>query len=161
MISLNIRKLERKLEKRELSARADFQYLLTYLVFFTVLFFIPKDSTFPFDYWNFTEFILVLIIIILGTKQLYEINEKGGNFQFLKRFFSLSFVIGLWVLILFSLIVLAYKIIMFIIPIELFTSINGLMETDLAQFIIVPVLVILFFYFMKKSFSRINSFPTD
>lgn len=157
MIWLNLNALESKLAKYRIGTQTAFKYLVTYLIILIILIYLPRDSSFPFDWWDFTELLLVLLISVIGLKKIFVINHNGDNREFLKRFISLSFVTGLRLIISIMVVWLAYKIIMFIIPLELFVPIERTMNHSAMKMILVPLLVIIFFYLLTRSFRRINS----
>lgn len=157
MIWLNLLALERKLANFLLTTQAAFNYLLSFIVIFIILIYFPRDSSFPFDWWDLAEFLLVLLISLLGLKKVFRVNQKGDDREFLKRFLSLSFVIALRLLITVMLIWLTYKIIMFIIPLEIFVPVDRAINHPVTELIITPVVVGIFYYFLTRSFTRINS----
>lgn len=157
MIWLNLKTLEIKLANHLLTAQTAFNYLLTFLIIFIMLFYLPRDSSYPFDWWDLTELLLVLLLSIIGLKNIFSTNQKGANPEFFKRFLSLSFVTGLRLIIAVMIIWLAYKVIMFIIPLDFFVHINRAINHPVIQMILTPVMVVIFFYLLTMSFRRINS----
>lgn len=157
MIWLNLTALERKLANFMLSAQTAYSYLLTFLIILIIIFYLPRDSSFPFGWWDLAELLLVLLLSIIGLKKVFSTNQKGDNREFLKRFISLSFVTGLRLLIAVMVIWLAYKIIMFIIPLDYFVPVERATNHPAIQMIVFPAVVGIFFYLLIKSFRRINS----
>lgn len=157
MIWLNLRILETKLSNHLLTAQAAFNYLFTFLIVLIILIYLPRDSSFPFDGWDLAELLLVLLTSIIGLKIVFSTNQKGDNHEFLKRFLSLSFVTGLRLLIAVMIIWLAFKIIMFIIPIDFFVPIDRAVNHPAMQMLFTPIVVVIFFYLITGSFRRINS----
>lgn len=157
MIWLNLKALEINLANYRVTSKNTLGYLLTILIIFTLLFYMPQDSTYPFTAWDLGEMLLVLLITIVSVRRIFSINQKGDNRDFLVRFLSLAFVIGLWVLIAVLLIWLAYKVIMFIIPLDYYVAIDRLMTHEATEFLVFPISILVFYYLMQRSFTRINS----
>ncbi len=157
MIWLNLKALERRLATNQLTAENTLGYLLTFLIFFTTLFYLPRDSSFPFTGWDLAELLLVLLITIIAVKKIFSINKTGGNTAFYERFLSLSFVTGFRLFIIVMLLWLAYKIIMFIIPLDMYVFINQIVTHETIVLLFTPIVVLVFYYLMIRSFTRINS----
>ena len=97
------------------------------------------------------------LITIVGTYLVFKVNSDGDNRDFLKRYFSLSFVNGLR-LVLFAVgIRLIFKIIMFVIPLDLWHTINDFFGEDAGEFFFDIILSIIFYVLLMASFKRVNA----
>ena len=153
----NLKELEDKLQKKEVSEKTGFQYLLTWSIFVSIAFYVPDDSSYSGEWWDFSDFILDLAISIGGIILAYRINKNGENSEFLKRFLSLSFVHSIRLVLFVSLLALIFKIVMFVIPIELYLAINGFIENDLSHLISSLCISLIFYFFLIRSFKRLNN----
>ncbi len=156
MIWFRLHKLERKLAKRELSEHNAFRYLITYLIVFVTLAAIPEITPYPSWNWDISHYIISLLITIGATYTAFRINEKGDNRDFLKRFISLAFVIGIWIILGVLLIRLAYKILLFVIPLDLFNTISNIVSNDLFQWLSSIAGIIIFYLLLLKSFKNVQ-----
>lgn len=156
MIWFRLNKLERKLAKRELSEHHAFRYLVFYLVFFVTLASLPEITPYPGWNWDISHYVINLLVTLTATYMAFRINEKGDNRDFLKRYISLAFVIGIWVLIGVLLLRLAYKIILFVIPLDLYNAISDIITADLFQWISSVAGIIIFYLLLLRSFKHIQ-----
>ncbi|WP_037320751.1 hypothetical protein [Salegentibacter sp. Hel_I_6] len=156
MIWLNIKKLELKLLKNELTEHGAYQYLLTILIFITLATQLPGSFDFSSDLWRLLDFTLDVLITIGGTYILFAINSKGDNQDFLKRYFSLAFVHALRLAILLVILKLIYKIIMFVVPIDLWRIVNEFATGDVAEIIYNLIISLIFYFLLRGSFKRVN-----
>lgn len=153
----NIRKLENRLAAGEIKENDSYQYLAAFLIFLGVIIFFPESTTsYSGFYWDLAEFLIFLIILILAVRNSYLINAAGDNTDFAKRFISLALVHGFRLLIWVGIIGLLYKIIMFIIPLQIFHFINALLLPDWTELIIFTAIFLLYYIFMVRSFKRVN-----
>ena len=120
------------------------------------LFFPAPVTTYSAFSWHFVEFGLFLGILIFAVRRAYKINSRGQNRDFLKRFISLTVVHGLRLLIWVAVLGLLYKIIMFIIPLQIFLFINELLLPNWTDLIVFTGIFFLFALLLIKSFKRIN-----
>ena len=153
----NIRKLESRLSTGEIKENDAYQYLLTLLIFLAVIIFFPESTTsYSGFWWDLAEFVIFSVILILTVRNTYLINARGENRDFTSRFISLAFVHGFRLLIWVGIIGLLYKIIMFIIPLQIFHFINALLIPDWTDLIIFTAVFIAYYLFMIRSFKRVN-----
>lgn len=158
MIWFKLKKLEKKLAAGEVSEKTGVMYLLTWILFFAVLFYLPKSSgPFSNEWWELGSFILNLGILIWAIGSLFRINHKNGNGDFLKKFLSLAFVTGLRLLLTYSFLWLTYKIFMYNIPDDLFLFISSLWLEDVADLIHSLTLTMIFSIMLIRSFKRANN----
>lgn len=157
MIWYNIRKLESRLSLGEIKENHAYQYLLTLLIFLAVIIFFPESTTsYSGFWWDLAEFVIFLVILILTVRNSYLVNATGENRDFTTRFISLALVHGFRLLIWVGIIGLLYKIIMFIIPLPIFHFINGLLIPDWTELLIFTAIFIAYYFFMIRSFKRVN-----
>jgi hypothetical protein len=95
--------------------------------------------------------ILELLITIVGTYLIFQVNEKGDNRDFLKRYFSLSFVNGLRLVLFAVLIRLVFKIIMFVIPLDLWYSIKDFLGKYSGEFFFDIILSTVYYVLLMAS----------
>ncbi len=153
----NIQKLEDRLKTNKIKVNHAYYYLLTMLVFLAVIIYFPESPTsYSGFWWVLAEFLIFVITIILTARNTFRINVTGDNRNFTSRFIALATVHGIRLLIWVAIIGLLYKIIMFIIPIQIFNFINELLLPDWTDLFLFLAIFILYYYFMVKSFKRIN-----
>lgn len=156
MIWLRLKKLETKLINNDISEKTSFQYLLIYLVLIALVMTIPGKEEFSHWGWKAGKGLLDLVITVVGTYLVFSINSKGDNRDFVKRYLSLSFVNGLRLVLLILLLELLYKVVMFIIPLELWQFFNELFSGDIPV-LLYPILTSLVYYWLlMRSFIRVN-----
>ncbi len=117
----------------------------------------PETDDFLHYGWEVAYIILELLITIVGTYLVFQVNEKGDNRDFLKRYFSLSFVNGLRLVLFGVFIRLVFKIIMFVIPLDLWYTINDFFGEDSGEFFFDIILSIVFYVLLLASFKRVNA----
>ncbi len=157
MIWLNLKKLERLLIQNKITEAISYQYLLVFLVLLTLASNVSETDDFSHYGWEISYVILELLITIVGTYLVFKVNSDGDNRDFLKRYFSLSFVNGLR-LVLFAVgIRLIFKIIMFVIPLDLWHTINDFFGEDAGEFFFDIILSIIFYVLLMASFKRVNA----
>lgn len=155
MIWFNIKELEKLITDGKMSDKLVLNYLLTYLIFSVVA---GYPSNFDNPLWTeWVHLIISLITVIWGVRKTFEINQKGNNRDYFKRFISLSFVTGLRVAALALLVLFLFNLLREIFDAtEVPLSVSSFQEEilKLAGFL----LVIGFYYYMLlASFKRINS----
>tara|TARA_B100002049_G_scaffold229843_1_gene206008 strand:+ start:169 stop:681 length:513 start_codon:yes stop_codon:yes gene_type:complete len=156
MIWLNLKKLERLLIQNKITESISYQYLLVFLVMLTLASTFPEKDDFSHYGWKVAFLILELLITIVGTYLVFQVNEKGDNRDFLKRYFSLSFVNGLRLVLLAVFIRLVFKVIMFVIPLDLWNTINDFFM-DSGEFFFDIILSIVFYVLLLASFKKVNA----
>lgn len=158
MIWFKLKKLERKLSAGEVSEKTGMKYLLTWIIFFAVLFYLPGSSgPYSNEWWELSSFVLNLGIFIIAIDRIFRINRRNGKEDFLKKFISLTFVTGLRLLLVYSFLWLLYKIFMYNISDDLFLFISGLWIEDVADLIHSLILTMIFSLLLIRSFKRANS----
>src|SRR5690606_13984444 len=136
-----------------------YQYLLTLLIFLAVIIFFPESTTSYSGFWrDLAEFVIFLVILILTFRNTDLINARRAHREFTTGLISLAFVHVIRLLICVGIIGLLYKIIMFIIPLQIFHFINALLIPDWTDLIIFTAVFIAYYLFMIRSFKRVNRF---
>ena len=154
----NYKKLERTLATGQLPEKETYHYLLILLLGVAICIFFPESVTSYSDFsWYFIEFGLFLLVLNLAVRRSYKINSGGQNREFSMRFISLSMVHGFRLLIWVAILGLLYKIIMFIIPLQIFLFINELLLPNWTDLIVFTGLFFLYALLVIRSFKRINS----
>jgi len=156
MIWFNLKKLERLLIQNKITEAISYQYLLVFLVLITLSANAP-ETDFSHYGWEISYIILELLITIVGTYLVFKVNSDGDNRDFLKRYFSLSFVNGLRLVIFYLVLRLIFKIIMFVIPLDLWHSINDFFGEDVGEFFFDIIFSLIFYWLLMSSFKRVNS----
>lgn len=148
MIWFNIQELEKKLINDELTDKESFDYLLSSSILLTFFTYIgTKEHTN--DWLHFLELIISLIITIVGTKATYEVNATGGQKDYLKRYLSISFVIGIQLCLYVFLSAL-------LIGIIIATMHINLINEEIIKLIFVLVFGIVYYILVTNSFKRVN-----
>ena len=129
---------------------------MTYLIIFVTLAALPEITPYSGWNWDISHYIISLLLTIGATYTAFRINERGDNRDFLKRFVSLAFVTGIWVLLGVLLLRLAYKILLFVIPLDLFNTISNVITNDLFQWLSSIAGIIIFYLLLLKSFKNIQ-----
>lgn len=92
MIWLDIKKLETKISTNELSEKDAFNYVLAFFILSCLS--IGTGSKAENGWFNLLNIILLILITIWGLKGAYKANLEVDGRDFLKRFFAISWVIG-------------------------------------------------------------------
>jgi ABC-type nickel/cobalt efflux system permease component RcnA len=152
MTWFNIKEVERKLINDELTDKESFDYLLYTSVLFTFFTYVGvKEHTN--DWLHFLEFIITLVITIVGIKATYTINATGGQKDYLKRYTSLSFVAGIRLFVYAFLVAIPFGIIM--------AALNGNIEKnqtndEIIKLVFVVIFGIVYYIQLTNSFKRVN-----
>jgi hypothetical protein len=93
MIWFDIKELERKISRNELSEKDGFYYLIAYSIMsvFALSFAANKTN----GWMMLSEFAISLLITIWGLNTIYEVNNGIDGKDLLKRFFAITWVIGM------------------------------------------------------------------
>lgn len=155
MIWFNIKKLESRLINGEVTDKVAFTYLLTHIILITLASYIRGDED---PFWM----VLVHLMISLGSsiwglKKTYEINQRGGNRDYLKRFLSLSLVSGVRMVVFVFLFLFAINLLTLLfhaLGMQIPLSALAKNVLELAGFVL---MVGVYYYILLKSFRRINT----
>ena len=93
MIWFDIKALENKISNNELTEKEGFSYLLAYsiLSLFALAFAANKSG----GLMMLAEFAISVLITIWGLRTIYEVNYEIDGKDFLKRYFAITWVIGM------------------------------------------------------------------
>jgi hypothetical protein len=93
MIWLDIKELETKISTNELSEKDSFNYVLAFLIVSCLS---VGTSSSTENYWiNLLNVILLILITLWGVKGAYKANLEVDGRDFIKRFFAISWVVGI------------------------------------------------------------------
>lgn len=158
MIWLNLRKLEKQLINGEVSDKTAFSYLLTHTILITVAMKLVGNDDPAWAIW--LHLLINVSATIWGMKKTYEINQRGDNREYLKRFLSLSFVVGIQMILLSVglgiFLGMAALIAKSHYTFFLTTSAEVAMETGLLL-----ILMAYYYYNLLSAFKRINAAETS
>jgi len=152
MIWFDIKELERKLKIGDVSEGTFFNYLLANLIIFSIFSYLSTND-YTVKWVIVVEIIIEIIVTVVGAKMTFDINSAGDKKDYLGRFLSLSFVIGLRLF--------AFAIIIGI-PIALvFSLLNRNLDIDenLKDFLelgLVAGLSIFYYFMLTNSFKKVS-----
>lgn len=154
MVWLNIKKLERKLVTNDSPHTLGYSYFIIFLTALTILYLSPNTSRGA-EEFKIIGFIASLLISFWGFRKTVIVNQMGGNKNFYKKFFSLSFVTGLRVfggLVAFAFFLRGIK---FLLQ-NFFPFPEGPMLSEFSKFLLAPVIFLIFFILLINAFKRVN-----
>ncbi len=98
-----IEDLKNDIVNNNLSEKDKLIYLLIFIVPYTamseIMSFIPTESP---NIWDFSNAISSVLVVLVGTIIAFQANSGKNGSDFLGRYFSISFVLGVRLTILFS-----------------------------------------------------------
>lgn len=155
MIWYNINELEDLLINGKLSDKVAFNYLFIHIILLTLADYLPKDEDSTWVVW--VHLVISLVAVIWGVKKTFDINTKGDNRDYFKRFISLSFVAAIRTLvigILFAFILVIINLIAehYVIPSSQFPF-----WEEITQLVFYALLSVYYFYIFISSFQRIHA----
>ncbi|MBN8649798.1 MAG: hypothetical protein J0L67_00110 [Cytophagales bacterium] len=154
MIWFDIKQLEKNLKTDAVSEKETFTYLFVLLLISTIFSYVNGQKT-PLQLSNWIELTLDVVLTVLTLKTTYDINTKGDNRDYVKRFMALTTVIMIR-LIVFAVpgALVGLTIIKILENTKLVTvsSLNNLF--DLAMTF---GLGVAYYFMLTQSFKRINS----
>ncbi|MFT4855173.1 MAG: hypothetical protein ACI9UV_000902 [Algoriphagus sp.] len=152
MIWFDIKELECKLKIGDVSESAFFNYLLANLIILSIFPYLSTND-YTVKWVIVVEIIIGIIVTVVGAKMTFDINSAGDKKDYLGRFLSLSFVIGLR---LFAFIVIIG------IPIALIFGLlnrNFDIDENLKDFLelgLVAGLSIFYYFMLTNSFKKVS-----
>ena len=148
MIWFNLKKAETLLKKGDYSNAFVLKYFMINLVVTTLATFFYDES--PQNWFFLFELVFLLGVTIIGTLNIYFINEKGDHKDFLPRYFVLGFIVSLRVILI------------WVLPLALlFVSTKNFIPNNFEAFerhidLSFEILAtIIFYYLLAKSFKRV------
>lgn len=145
MIWINIKELENKISRNELTEKDSYNYLLATLVLSIFSILIPTINGWNID--SIIHVLLNLVITLLGLQILYKLNKMADDKDFLKRLISITWVVKVRLSI--------YYLFFTFIYIQ-FVTVSDNMINGLAIIIFSFILKLLFYYFSIRSFKRLR-----
>ncbi|GAA0878817.1 hypothetical protein GCM10009119_17850 [Algoriphagus jejuensis] len=152
MIWFDIKELERGLRNGDVSDRMVFNYLLTSLILTSLAMYVTTQD-YELAWLVAVEVVVMLAITVVGTKRTFEINAAGDGKDYFRRYFSLSMVTGI-------------RLVVFCIPAGLALGIVGFFllkilppipySKDLFNIILVPVIGVWYYLMLSNSFKRVS-----
>lgn len=146
----NLEDLEKRLKNNEVSERESFNYLLViFLLFFLSSY--GDDLDYNNSFFAFSDFILSISIAITGIWLTFKTNQSNDNQDYIIRFLSLYFVIGIRITVL----------LLILIPFFLLLNktLGPLPENGVAEdaffLSFITFFNILYYYLLVKSFQRL------
>lgn len=161
MIWFDIKNLEEKLIENEISERTGYHYLLAFLIIITLAISGEEPADFTSQTLRFLDIIIGLIITIWGTGKLFEINNKGNNRDFLKRYFSLCFVHTSRIVIVVFLITLLYNLVAEFMLVDYSKYLDNLLKNDISELVFNILFQIVFYFLVIRSFKKVNRFSEN
>lgn len=152
MTWFNIKELERKIIHNELTDKEGFYYLLyssVLLTFFTYI----DTKEYTNDWLHFLELIISIVLTIIILKETYTINAKGGQKDYLKRYTSLSFVVGVRLFVYAFLVAFILGIIVAIIDPHIEKDTNN---EEMIELVFISIFGIVYYIQLTNSFKRVN-----
>lgn len=142
MIWFEIKKVENKILKNKLTEKDGFYYYLATGIFCTVYLFFHALINFK-HAPNSLSYLLGIIIAILGLIQVFKINNEIDGREFLKRYFALTWVIRVKLVIV--------TFIFFAIAMNFFDVRKDNPAKSITYFIFALIVQILFYLLVIKS----------
>ncbi|HEY3370681.1 MAG TPA: hypothetical protein VGK10_07530 [Prolixibacteraceae bacterium] len=97
MIWLDIKELEYKISRDELTDHHGFEYVMAYVILSSIGVSISTNNA---NGWiKLLGCVLNVIITVWGLRSIYKVNKGLDGKDFLKRFFAISWVIGMRLLL--------------------------------------------------------------
>jgi hypothetical protein len=155
MILFNIKKLEQELSNRNISDKKALWYLIFTSLLFSLKSYVPNEiiETNETNLLTLLEIAISAIITIWACLKTFEINSKGDNQDFFKRFISLSFVVTIRVLVFLFLLLIPIPILIDVF--RYFYGINTFIQDHYALFL-TPLILTCYYLLLILSFKRIN-----
>lgn len=157
MIWLDIKKLEEKISKNELSEKDGFQYVLAFFILSALSMDISSQGE---ELWiRVLKCLLLVVVNIWGLNAAYKANTEIDGKDFSKRFFAISWVIGMRLLLGLLILVLILGIILGIIAIMNNTNDNDTGRTlikELGSVVVVVLVEIGYYSLIRDSIRRLK-----
>jgi len=154
MTWFDIKKLETDLTEGNITEKDAFNYLLATMLLFTVLPYL-SDNIPTSKMSSVIELVVGIIMTIVILKATFDINARGDNKEYLKRYISLSLVLFIRLMVYALLPSIGAVIIM-----KVLASIGVVVYEAMANIFIRSlsiVLVMAYYFMLTNSFKRINS----
>lgn len=155
MVFFNIKKLENQLATGQVTSKDEFNYLIGWVVIISLVSAVNPASPYSSDYFDLIDFVITLLISIVTLRYVFKIHNQQIS-SFLTSLISLAFVIFWRILAYLIVFSLLGKIILYIIPLDYFLLIDGLLKKDFTTLFYTIVLDLTANFLLIRSFKRIN-----
>ncbi|HEX6981737.1 MAG TPA: hypothetical protein VF181_03155 [Balneolaceae bacterium] len=150
----NLRDLENRLSDNNVSDKEGFYYLMASFILFSLISYGSSSDYYNNDTFLFAEVALVLLITVVGLNLTFKVNQKGDGKDYLKRFLSLYFVIGIRLFVF---------IMLLAIPVAIFAVVfleetSGRLIEDYLYISLSTIVGVIFYYLMVSSFKKVASY---
>lgn len=149
MIWFDLKNLESKIAKDDLTDKDGFHYLLAYFILMSISSILPSDTDILISLLQGGIFV---IITIWGITELYKVNNEFDGKDFLKRFLAITWVIG------FRLFLISLPILIFI-GVSIGMAISGSSPKYIMDLVIVvftALFSIIYYLLAINSFRRLK-----
>lgn len=156
MIWFNIEELEKQIVEDRFSDEEGFDYFLAVSILGALATYTGTSA----NYITYLGVFIGVLITIWGAKSIFKANSFGDGQDFFKRFFALSWVIGLRLLVIFLILALPLSLMFEIISIGSITSIESSSKSngeELAIMIISSLFMLVYYYQLTNSFMRVST----
>lgn len=157
MIWFNLKELENKLIKNQISEKDSFYYVLAFSIIYALVFFGDQEDSFSNKWWSLLNLVIGLAITVYGLSKVFSINQLGDNTNFLKRLFPLAFVHSVRLVIFLVAIIFLFNITNEILMATSEFELTGIIPENLSFLLIENLTSIAFYFLLIKSFKKINS----
>lgn len=151
MIWFNLKELERRIINDEFSDQQGFSYFLAFSIVSVLTSYLTTSYE---GLITLAEAVIAVGITIWGSIQVFKTNSAGDGKDFFKRYFALSWVVGIRLLVfaLITLIPLSILYVLIVSPDESYTTMEDIMKVVLLAFV-----TFIYYYLLINSFGRVSS----
>lgn len=154
MIWFDIKQLEKNLKTDAVSEKETFRYLFVLMLISTISSYVNNPEP-PSQLTSWIELILEVILTVLTLKITYDINAKGDNRDYVKRFMALTTVIMIRLIVFAVLVALVGLTIIKILENTKLVTVSSL--NNLFDLAMTFGLGVAYYFMLTQSFKRINS----
>lgn len=150
MIWFNLKEIENRIISDELTDKEGFSYFLASAILGVIgTYFGSQESTL-----TFVSVIVGILLTIWGSFLIFKTNEAGDGKDFFKRYFALSWVIGVRLFVFAFIATILYMIIYLV----LFTPEESIIKNnDILKLIISSLIMLLYYFLLNNSFRRVSN----
>jgi hypothetical protein len=152
MIWFDLKELELKLRNGDLSNKDIFNYLLAGLLMESIFSYMKRDD-YTSKWLVAIEIIIVIITTVVGMKRTFDINSTSDNKDYFKRYLSLSFVIGIRLVVFVFIAAIPIGIISYFVDKNI--GVNQNMK-DIFNLVIIAATGIFYYFMLINSFKRVS-----
>lgn len=154
MIWFDIRKLEEKISKNELSEKDGFNYVLAFFIIKALT--MGTDSQVENAWIKLLNCFLIVLITIWGLNKAYKANTEIDGKDFFKRFFAISWVIGIRMLSVIMFIAFLLGAILVIISLASDTYLGKNPYKDMTTTIVIPLFEVIYYLLIINSIRKLK-----